>query len=200
MPADPRIFPFVLALLAVWLVYRRLRRTFGRQRVRPSRMIARLALLLIVGSSLLPAAFGAGRVAIADLVGLAAGVTLGVWGYGRTRFAMYEDRLHYIPHTYTGIAVSSLFIGRLVYRVVELAAANHPAAMDHIGGYSTQGVPSPEMMRSPFTGGSLFLVVGYYLFYYSAVLWKSKRISPEDLEGTVASMPTPPKGEGAASG
>jgi hypothetical protein len=33
-------------------------------------------------------------------------------------FATYKERLHYMPHTYAGIAVSLLFLGRLVYRLV----------------------------------------------------------------------------------
>jgi hypothetical protein len=44
---------------------------------------------------------------------------------------------------------------------------------------------------SAFTVGLLFVVVGYYVCYYGMLLWKSKRISPEDLEvnPTPAALP-----------
>jgi hypothetical protein len=84
--------------------------------------------------------------------------------------------------------VSGLFVGRLAYRMVELAATGRGDAPD--GG----------MIRTPFTGGLLFVVIGYYVFYYSAVLWKAKSISPEDLEVDATSMPASQKREEAASG
>ena len=49
----------------------------------------------------------------AQLVGAALGIGLGFWGAQRTRFLMAGERLYYVPHTYTGIAVSLLFVGRL---------------------------------------------------------------------------------------
>jgi hypothetical protein len=47
------------------------------------------------------------------------------------------------------------------------------------------------MMQSPLTLGFLFVVVGYYVCYYSIVLWKSKRIGPEDLEAPSTSSAAP---------
>jgi hypothetical protein len=38
------------------------------------------------------------------------------------------------------------------------------------------------MVRSPLTLGLLFVLIGYYVCYYSLVLWKSKQIKPEDIE------------------
>jgi NAD/NADP transhydrogenase beta subunit len=189
----PQILPYLIALAAVFLVYRRLRRNFGQQRIRPAWMYVRIGILVLLGCTLMPLASRSGQFLAAELIGLAVGVGLGVWAASRTRYRMVDGKLHYIPHTYTGIAVSLLFVGRLVYRFVQLDAANVG------GGTDMQNFSSPAMMRSPFTAGLLFVVVGYYVFYYSAVLWKSKRISPEDLEGVSASMPAS-RDEGAASG
>lgn len=38
------------------------------------------------------------------------------------------------------------------------------------------------MVRSPFTVGVVFLLAGYYLWYYAWVLWKSKHLQPADIE------------------
>jgi hypothetical protein len=179
-----RIWPYVIACLAVLLIYRRFRRSFGRQPMRPVRMWIRIAVLILLGCSLLPYAFKSGQFLLAELAGAMAGTALGFWGARHTRYATYEGRLHYVPHTYTGVAVSLLFIGRMVYRVVEWYAEN-----GSLGGASAvaQGIAPPPMIRSPLTVGLICVVVGYYVCYYAMLLWKSKRISPEDLEA----VPTP---------
>jgi hypothetical protein len=173
-----QVWPYVIAVLAVLAIYRRFRRSFGRQRLRPIRMWIRIGILTALGCSLLPAALKSGEFLFAEIAGAMAGVALGVWGAQRTRYRTYDGELHYVPHTYTGVAVSLLFIGRLVYRIAELYSM-HPAsgAMAH-----TEGFAPPTMVRTPATVGLLFLLVGYYVCYYSMVLWKSKRISPEELE------------------
>jgi hypothetical protein len=192
-----RIWPYAIAGLAVLLIYRRFRRSFGRQPIRPGRMWIRIALLIVLSCSLLPFAFKSGQFLLAELAGAMAGLALGFWGARHTRYATYEGRLHYVPHTYTGIAVSLLFIGRLVYRIVEWYGESRPlgGALD-----ASQGLAPPSMMRSPLTVGLIFVVVGYYVCYYAMVLWKSKRISPEDLEAVPAPAATPERSSGIASG
>ena len=119
-----RIWPYAIAGLAVLLIYRRFRRSFGRQPMRPARMWIRIVLLILLSCSLLPSALQSAQFLLAELAGAMAGMALGFWGARHTRFAMYEGRMHYVPHTYTGIAVSLLFIGRLVYRLVEWYGQN----------------------------------------------------------------------------
>jgi hypothetical protein len=37
-------------------------------------------------------------------------------------------------------------------------------------------------MQSPLTAGIFFVLIGYYVCYYSWVLWKSRHITSADLE------------------
>jgi hypothetical protein len=94
---------------------------------------------------------------------------LALWGAERTRYVKADGRLYYVPHTYTGIAVSLLVLGRLVYRGVEMYTMSADSAQ-HLA------------VRNPLTVALLFVLIGYYVFYYSRVLWKSKHVNPEDLE------------------
>jgi hypothetical protein len=185
-----RVGPYVIAALTVLLVYRRLRRSFGRQRLRPVRMRLRIGILVLLGCSLLPAAMRSGQFLTGELVGIVVGIGLGVWGVRHTKYQTFEGQLHYIPHTYTGLVVSLLFVGRLAYRVMSIYAQGHADGQNHMD--AMQGLGSPTMMKSPLTVGLLFVVVGYYVCYYSMVLWKSKRISPEDLEVASASTAASP--------
>jgi hypothetical protein len=190
MPSDfSQIGPFLFAALIVFAVYRRLRRSFGRQLLRPGRMTLRLVLLAAVGCALLPMALHSAQYLWSELAGAALGISLGIWGAERTRFVMYDQKLHYVPHTYTGIAVSLLFLGRLAFRLVQVyAGVQVPHAADASGAYVADAVnPSlafapASMIRSPLTVGIFFLLAGYYLWYYGSVLWKSKHLKAEDIE------------------
>jgi len=173
----PQYWPFVIAAAAVLLIYRRFRRNFGRQLLLPTRMRVRIGILTVVGCILLPAAFTSRQMFGAGLAGMAAGIAVGFWGARRTRYQNYAGRLHYIPHTYTGIAVSLLFIGRLVFRFFSWNAMNHAAAVD-----PAQSFAPSMMVRSPLTFGLFYVLVGYYVCYYTLVLRKSKHLGPEDIE------------------
>ena len=175
-----QIVAYLTAILVVFLIYRRLRRSFGRQPLRPARMSARIALLLIVGCLLLPAAFRSAAFMSAVLLGSVAGVSLAMWGVARTRFLRVSNQLYYVPHTYTGIAVSLLFLGRLVFRLVQAYGnmhAPHPAGADA----ANQAFAPASMLQSPLTVGLFFVLMGYYVCYYSMVLWKSKRVIAEEV-------------------
>jgi hypothetical protein len=173
-PDFSQIGPLLVAALVVFSVYRRLRRSFGQQLLLPSRMIVRIVLLLVIGAVLVPMALRGSAYAGALCAGVLAGVALAVWGAARTRFVRLEDRLYYVPHTYTGIAVSMLFVGRLVYRLVQVYGAMHatPAA-----GAAAAPSAAAGLVSSPLTLGLFFVVMGYYVCYYSVVLRKSKHIA-----------------------
>jgi hypothetical protein len=182
MPADlSQIGPFLFAALVVFAIYRRFRRSFGRQQLRPGRMTLRIVLLAAVTGALLPMALRSAQYLAAELAGAALGFGLGVWGAERTRFLMHGGRLHYVPHTYTGIAVSLLFLGRLAFRVVQVYAGPE---MPHAAGSVNPSLAfaPATMVRSPLTVGIFFVLAGYYGWYYGRVLWKSKHLNAEDIE------------------
>jgi hypothetical protein len=192
MPPDfSQIGPFLFTALIVFAIYRRLRRSFGRQLLRPGRMTFRVVLITAVGCALLPMALRSAQYLSAEITGAAFGICLGLWGAERTRFVMYGGRLHYVPHTYTGVAVSLLFLGRLAFRAVQVyAGVQVPHAADAGGAYVADTAnPSfafapTSMVRSPLTVGIFFVLAGYYLWYYGSVLWKSKHLKAEDIEAT----------------
>jgi hypothetical protein len=183
-PDFSQIGPFLLAALVIFAIYRRLRRSFGRQPLRPARMTVRLVLLAIIGCAMLPLALKSGQFLTAELAGITLGVALGWWGTQRTRFLTLGGRLYYVPHTYTGIAVSLLFLGRLIFRVFQAYAGAHT---EHA---SASGAPQ-SFANSPLTVALFFVLIGYYICFYSWVLWKSKHLDAAFIE-TVAD-PAPGK-------
>jgi hypothetical protein len=183
MPPDySRILPWVFALLIPLALYRRFRRTFGRQLLRPKRMIVRIAIFLVIAIFLLLPALLTRRsrdFAVAEIGGVLIGAALALWGASRTRFATENGQRYYVPHTQTGIAVSLLFVARLVYR---LAQTSGTLATTGGAGDTAPAAGPQAAMRSPLTAGIFFVLIGYYVCYYSWVLWKSRHITAADLE------------------
>jgi hypothetical protein len=173
-----QIWPLLIAALAVFMIYRRFRRSFGRQPVRPVRMVLRMGLLIVLGASLVPLALRSREFQLVQLVGAAVGISVGLWASHRTRYARDQEQLYYLPHTYTGVAIFLLVLGRLLYRLIEVYAG-------------PQAFAAPTMVRSPATVGLLFVLIGYYVCYCGCVLWKSKHLRAEDLQAS---------SEGAADG
>jgi hypothetical protein len=88
------------------------------------------------------------------------------------------DQLYYVPHTYTGIAVSFLFLGRLAYRLVQAYGSLH--ANTALAATASKSPFGGDMVRSPLTLGLFFVLMGYYVCYYGAMLWKSKRVNAHE--------------------
>jgi hypothetical protein len=186
-PDYSRIWPWIFAVLIPLMVYRRLRRSFGRQALRPTRMLVRMIVLAALGASLVPAAFRLSGLAAAEAVGAAAGIALALWGASRTRFLTQNGQLYYVPHTYAGIAISLLVVGRIGYRLAQVysAGALIPAGTSAAApADSMPGAAPASIVRSPLTVGVFCVLIGYYLCYYGWLLWKSKHVAPADLEAT----------------
>ena len=148
----------LVAALLIFAVYRRLRRSFGRQRLRPVSLQVRIGLMLLIAALLATSARLGAAYVEAMAAGLVAGIALAIWGASQTRFERDGTQLFYVPHTYTGILVSLLFVGRLAYRFVQ--------------GYGQTTLAGT--LNSPLTVGLFFVLVGYYVCYYSLVLWNSR--------------------------
>jgi hypothetical protein len=190
-PDHSPIWPWAFAVLIPVLIYRRLRRSFGRQPMKPARMIVRMVILGILALSLVPVMLGSANFALAGAIGLACGIGLALWGASRTRFLNQNGQLYYVPHTYAGIAISLLVLGRLAYRLAQVySAGGFGNATPHASG-------SAEVVQSPLTVGILFVLIGYYVCYYGWLLKKAKHVTPADLEVPAApsAAETPVEGD-----
>lgn len=165
------------------LVYRRIRRNFGRQTLQPKRMMMRMAVLVLVAGLLAPLAAKSPIYLGAILAGIAAGVGVALWAAARVRFERTGGQLFYVPHTVSGIAIAVLVLGRVVYRTAQMVWWPEDLASPASG----------SMVRSPATAGLLFTLIGYYVCYYSCVLWKSKRVGEDYLAITTIAIESNPK-------
>jgi hypothetical protein len=162
---DPKLItPILIGALVVWAIVRRVRRTFGRQRVQSARMGSRIGILTLAAVAVfVTSAMRSATLLEALAGGLVCGAALGYLGLRHTRFEVTNEGRFYTPHTYIGLAVMLLFLGRLAYRFLYLATDPGAAA---------------AYQRSPLTLGTFGLLVGYYLLYYAGILLRTRASAP----------------------
>ena len=157
-----------LTPLVAFGLYRRYKRSFGRQALAPKRMMARMALLVIVCG-----VFVAWTPTASGLAAAAGGAVFGIalaWvGLAHTKLDVSAEGAFYTPNKWIGLGVMALFIGRLAARAI----AVYRAAEDASPGAS----PLASLQRSPLTTGIIFLMATYYVGYYAGVLWKTRELA-----------------------
>ena len=164
---DPKLLtPVLIAALVIFGVYRRVRRSFGRQAVNVTRIWIRVAILIVVGVLAAAAALRGPGTLSALVGGLACGAGLAYIGLRHTQFEVTEEGRFYTPHTYIGIFVTAVFLGRLLYRLQILYPGLQaaPPAQNWADAYQ----------RSPLTLAIFGMLVSYYVLFYLGVLHQSR--------------------------
>jgi hypothetical protein len=117
MAISPHALTPVLATAGIaWIYYRRIRRSFGRQRWRPKATVFRLVLLTIAALAIVSAAIFVPYTAPGIVIGTVAGATLGVLALRHTHVACENGVRTYHPNPWIGGLLSVLLVGRLAWR------------------------------------------------------------------------------------
>lgn len=161
-PNSSTITLLVLLPLIAWRVCWRFRRMVGRQRLSKVRLWITLAIYFTF-VVLLGFATHTHPERLWWLAGgLGLGSLLGVYGLKKTSFEPTPKGLYYTPNARLGIALSVLFVARLVYRFVEISATTP------VGSHGTN-----DFARSPLTLAVFGLLAGYYMTYALGLLrWR----------------------------
>jgi hypothetical protein len=169
-PNSTTITMLVLIPLVAWRMYARVRRVVGRQtfsKVRPWITLAifpALIILLSLGARSHP------QMLEWLAVGICVGAALGLYGLKKTQFEATAQGLYYTPNAHLGIALSVLFISRMLYRFFEVYShgTSAPPGMD-------------DMARSPLTLAIFGLLAGYYMTYAIGLLRWHFQVQREPL-------------------
>jgi hypothetical protein len=147
------VIPILFGGLFAWGIYRRVRRNIGQQPLRPRRILVSIVIFSVVSIFFLVMSLRQTPLLLGIGGGLLLGVALGFVGLRLTRFETNDAGHFYTPNTHIGIALSALFIGRMLYRFWVLRDAA-----------TATGHPPP--FQSPLTFFIFGLIAGYYLVYY----------------------------------
>jgi hypothetical protein len=159
-----QLVPALVIPFIAWRVYMRARRNIGRQPFRPTRLKVSIGIF-----SVLTLVFGVVILShLPALAGMAGGLVLSLplawWGLHLTKFEDTPQGKFYTPNTAIGLTVTALLIGRILYRVLVVAAAPE-----------LQTAAAPLPFQSPLTFFLFGLSAGYYIAYQTGVLIRSHR-------------------------
>jgi len=165
----PSVLVYVgVGALVAWRMYSRIRRVIGRQQLSNNRPRITVVLFMLLFGLLLFSTFAHPINAVALVGGAGLGAALGVLGIRLTKFEQTAEGLFYTPSAHLGIALSVLFIGRIVWRFFEL--------------YSLDGQAPPPAGMNDITYSPLTLVIfatlaGYYVTYAIGLLRWRRRVT-----------------------
>lgn len=173
------IYYIVFGALIAFSIYRRTRRSIGKQKLRPGRVITRLVLLGVSTLCIILVGLLNPYIYLGFGAGIAGGVALGLVGLRLTKFETTEEGHFYTPDTRIGVAISLVLTGRIIYRFSGLTNTNAAIAAGH--------PPSPGSQLTPLTFFIAGLTVGYYMVYYIGLF-----VHTHDKTPAPASLAVPP--------
>lgn len=169
---DPKLFaPLLIVALVLWGIYRRARRSFGRQAVVRGRLWGRLVMLALVVVLVGAGALHDARALIGLGAGLGCGLLLAAVGLRYAQFESTPEGHFYTPHAMIGAVLMAVLVGRIGWRVLRVYAAA-PAALS-----SPQGLGTIDP-HNPVTLGLFGGLVGYYAAFNLGVLRRSSAMPP----------------------
>jgi len=162
--------PFIVLLglvaLVAWRMYSRIRRLIGRQRLSRPRLWINACLFPALVLLLAFLSFADLDAVAALVTGVVVGAALGAYGLRLTKFEKSAEGFFYTPSAHIGVALSLLFAGRVLYRIVEL----------YFSTAQTGSLPT-DFARSPITLAIFGALAGYYVAYSIGVLLWRRRIA-----------------------
>ena len=117
----PNFLPLLIFVpLVAWRMYSRVKRNIGRQHLSKWRPWITLTVFPVIVILISLSAFSQPMRLLAMAGGIVAGAVLGVFGTKHTKFENTPEGIFYTPNAHLGIALSVLFLGRVVYRMFQL--------------------------------------------------------------------------------
>ena len=148
-------------------MYSRFRRLVGRQQLSNVRPWITVCVFPVLIALLFLGSFNHPRNALALVAGLTLGAGLGTYGLRLTKFEETPAGLFYTPNAHIGIALSLLFLGRVIYRAIQLSLSAAPVTG-----------PPTAVAYSPLTLLIFGTLAGYYVIYAVGLLRWRHRVKP----------------------
>lgn len=152
----------VLAVVFVWVIYLRVKRTIGFQRFERRRIYTRTGIFGTIGALVLASGFLHPILYAGDAAGLVAGAALALLAIRFLVFERRDEAWYYRTHVWIESVVLVLFLARLVLRVWEVM--------------QNGGRQNAVQAEDPFTAGAISLFVGYYIAFHIGLLRKERAL------------------------
>jgi hypothetical protein len=159
----------ILVIAVLYMIYRRGRALLTRQKIKPTSMLVRIGIFLVLGVVVLIFALGDSLTLGGAILGLILGVGIAWIGLRLTLIETLPDGTYYTANKYIGLAVFAVFLLRFVYKIAE-SITTVSALQAQPGGLRGAANPLSQIGGDPLTTGAYFLLIGYYVCYYAVLL------------------------------
>lgn len=159
----------LIVALIVFVMYRRVKRTIGFQKLARTRLIFRTVMFGLLGCVLLYMGLLHPINFIADAVGLAAGLVLGYYAIKHIRFEKREDIWYYRTHLWVEVTIIVLLIGRIVFKLLSVYYLPNGSGLQ-----ASAATSMDTFTRDPLTVGIFFVLISFYIRYFTYLLRKHK--------------------------
>ena len=159
------IVPLVFTAIFLWAMYRRLRRTIGRQPLSRQRAQILMVFYPVILGVFAFMSLNNPATLLAMAAGAVVGVALGFIGLRLTSFEATPEGLFYTPNVLVGMSVFVLLIARIGYRYYMFT------------NFAVPGTVPPSYTSDPLTLASLAILGSYFATYSYGLLRWEKRTS-----------------------
>ena len=163
------IGPILIGAVILFALYRRIRRSVGRQKLRPASLAIRVIILILISGLFLSSR----AVTMTGLsyagIGFFLGICLAIYALRHTKFEFTAEGIFYTAHPYIGLTIVVLLVGRIVYRLVQIYPAMQSMAAPPNGPH-----PIASSLNTPATLAIYFLSIAYYIGHDSGILLKTR--------------------------
>lgn len=141
-------------------------------------MVTRMTIFIIVGVLVLIAGYLNPVAYLYDVLGFVVGGIIAYYAIRTTSFEWRTNAWYYIPNPWIGALLLVLFIGRIAfdvyedYRLVGFSAAN---------GHATHPPQLATYAQDPYTAAILFMLIAYYIIYYTFIIRKERHLERDGL-------------------
>ncbi|CAM3139467.1 CcdC protein domain-containing protein [Paenibacillus lupini] len=160
-------------LIILFVMYRRFKRTIGFQPFQPRRLRFRIGLFSVIGVLLLATGYSHPAIYLSDALGIACGAVIAYFAIKHSRFELRDNSLFYRTHIGIETLVVLLFIGRVAFRIVDMVGNGGPVAVNPA--MTSDTAELQHYTNDPLTAITFFLLVAYYIGYYTFIIRRSEQ-------------------------
>lgn len=167
----------VIIVLVLFGLYRRVRRTVGFQPLVRGQITTRVVIFSVLAVVILAEGIVNPISYVFDVIGIIIGGFIAYVSARTTKFEIRNGRWGYLQHFWVGMGLLVLFIGRLVFRFIEVSQS--VGNLQYTQGPGQTSVVS-QSFSDPWTAGILMLLVAYYIGYYVFLIRKARELKSQD--------------------
>lgn len=163
----------IIVALVLFKIYRRARRELRFQKFVKGRALLRIALMIGFGGVLLVTGYANPVRYIFDGIGVLLGYIIAYYSIRTSAFEWRDNDWFYRQNLWIGKCIFVMLAGRFIHKGYEDIVAVFGAAAN---AQFTRQVPPAEYVRDPSVTGIMFILIAYYIVFYTLLIRKEQQM------------------------